>query len=70
MSINSQRAAAHVREWNKAFPVGQAVEYRGEPHKTWSPAGLSRGKPSVFLEKVEEPVPLRVLAVPGWETHR
>jgi hypothetical protein len=67
MSVNSQRRAAYVREWNSHFPPGTKVEYQGRLVKTWSPAGLGiKYEPSVFLEDVEEPVSLNSLTVPGW----
>lgn len=69
MSVNSQRAGQTVRNWNAVFPPGTVVEYQGQKRKTWSPAGMGmRYEPSVFLDgEPEEPVPLAILTVPGWE---
>ncbi len=70
MSINTQRRAAHVREWNSHFPPGTPVEYQGRLCKTWSPAGIGQKfEPSVFLDgEPDYPVPLNSLRVPGWKT--
>lgn len=71
MSINNQRAAKTVRNWNAHFPPGTEVEYQGRRLKTWSYAGMGKkDSPSVWLEGIEELVPIDVLKVPGWDTHR
>jgi len=71
VSVNGQRALEYVRNWNKVFPPGTVVEHQGSKRKTWSPAGMGpKGTPSVWLEGVEDLVPLDVLTVPGWERKR
>ena len=71
MSINLQRALGHIREGNKHFAPGTEVDWQGELRKTWGPAGLGyKNEPSVWLEGVEELVPLNSLTVPGWERKR
>lgn len=71
MSVNNQRSLHNVRDWNSRFPPGTEVEYRGERRETWSWAGQGKKSiPCVFLVGAEEPVPLDVLIVPGWERFR
>jgi len=68
MSVNSQRDGQTIRNWNTVFPPGTIVEYHGKRLKTWSPAGMGQKyEPSVFLVGIEEPIPLNLLTVPGWE---
>ncbi len=68
MSVNNQRALESVRNWNEHFPTGTQVNYQGELRKTWGPAGLGpKNEPSVWLEGIEDLVPLARLTVPGWE---
>jgi hypothetical protein len=67
-SSNKVRATETVRNWNAAFPIGTAVEFEGRAARTWSHAGLgSRDEPVVYLENIQEPIPLSRLTVPGWE---
>lgn len=71
MSVNSQRAGQTIRNWNAVFPVGTVVEYQGQKQKTWSPAGMGQKfEPSVFLVGIQESIPLNLLTVPGWDTHK
>lgn len=65
---NRVRALQYVRNWNEAFRPGQTVVFEGKPHKTESPAGLGlKDVPAVFINGVQEPVPLDRLDVPGWK---
>lgn len=69
----SQAALESVRNWNKAFRIGQVVMFDGKEYRTWSHAALAgekpyAGQPAVFLAGgPETPVPLHRLQVPGCE---
>lgn len=56
-----------VRRFNREFPIGTIVRLAGQEHRTWSHAGLGPRKvPVVFLEAIEEPVPLSHLSIDGY----
>lgn len=58
-------ALEQIRAWNANVPPGTEVEWHGQKFRTWGPAGMGyRGVPSVWLEGVEELVPLAALE---WE---
>jgi len=58
---------ASIRQWNELFPIGTEVHLGGVLHKTESHASLGMRKvPVVFIDGVEEPVPLAMLQVPGY----
>lgn len=65
---NRIRCIASCRNWNEVFPIGTEVLFEGRTVKTWSLAGIgARDEPSVFLEGIDEPVPISRLEAPGWE---
>lgn len=64
---NRIRAIESCRNWNALFPPGTEVTFDGRQARTWSPAGLgARDEPVIFLDGIEEPVPLGRCEVPGW----
>jgi hypothetical protein len=68
---NRIRAVETCRNWNEVFPIGTEVIFEGTKLKTWSHAGLGpKYKASVFLDGIEEPIPLSRLQVPGYEATR
>jgi hypothetical protein len=70
-NVNRIRAVETCRNWNQAFKIGTEVIFDGTKLKTWSHAGLGpKNEACVFLDGVEEPIPITRLQVPGWETTR
>lgn len=68
MSGNRLRSAETCRNWNEVFPIGTEVVFEDRTVRTWSHAGIgAKDEPSVFLEGIEEAVPISRLKVPGWE---
>lgn len=66
-SVNRIRATETCRNWNKNFPIGTEVLLDGKRYKTWSHAAMGlKFEPGVFLDGIEELVPLSRLTVPGW----
>ncbi len=56
-----------VRDWDSKFPIGTEVIYAGRTYRTWSHAGIGkRGQPSVFLDGIQEPIPIAAIHVPGY----
>jgi hypothetical protein len=67
-SANRLRGLENCREWNKNFKIGTKVTFEGKAFKTWSYAGLGlHDEPAIWLEGVDELVPLSRLDVPGFD---
>ena len=66
--VKARGPKASIQSFDALVPIGTPCEVNGIKTKTWSHAGYGkRGVPVVFVEDIEEPVPLSSLRIEGVE---